>query len=105
MIFAFPHTITYWASTGDGYGGLTFATPAVIKGRWEDRPSRVVGKDEREVVVCSSRFYTTYAVEVNGYAALGTYSGTTPPASARRIQERTTSPSIDGKTELRKAVL
>ena len=32
-----PHKITRWTTTPDGYGGVTFGTPIVLNGRWEDK--------------------------------------------------------------------
>lgn len=106
MTLTFPHSVTYWApGAGDGYGGPTFAAPVTIRGRWEDRPSRVLTKDGRETVVADSRFYTLYGIAVNGYALKGISSATTPPTTARRIMGVVMSPSIDGKVELKKGLL
>lgn len=66
-----PHDVTYWAVTGDdGFGGFTFASPVLIKGRWEDRNQTSVGEAGRTQLSRSTVFLNQDVAE-HDYLYLG----------------------------------
>lgn len=104
----FNQEATYWGlPTIDGFGTRTFATPVIIKCRWEDRTGLLIEKNGEEI---NSRAVVYPAVDIvkGGYLALGDFTATENPQdeeTAYMIQDYQSIPSVSGKQTLRKAIL
>jgi len=106
----FNHNITYWAVTGsNGFGGFTFATPVLLKGRWEDRVEQFRNpRDEEEV--SQSIAYLDVDVDIGDYLAEGDFV-TTPTSDpttldgASRVRQRLRTTSLRSLEALRKVYL
>jgi hypothetical protein len=71
--------ITYWApGAEDRYGNKTFAGPALLKGRWEDRNEEVsvIGGN---TIVSKAIAIVDKPIHNQGYLALGDYVGIATP--------------------------
>ncbi len=64
--------LVYWGTpSNDGLGGVTFATPVEIKGRWEDTQKKFIDADGQEVV-SSSIVFLGQDVDIGGWLFRGT---------------------------------
>lgn len=88
--------ITYWApSTYGGTGEASFASPAVLKGRWEDRVENILNASGDEII-SRSRVFLASQVAIGGYLYLGT-SATADPKTvdgALEIQQTSRIPDL-----------
>ena len=67
----------YWGSpTPDGYGGLTFDPPKIIKCRWDSVVKNILS-DEGKLFVSQAEVLVTEDLEVGGYLYLGDMIGFT----------------------------
>ena len=83
--------VTHWPVTGsDGYGGFTFGTPALLKGRWEDR-NELFTNDDLEDEVSKAIVYLNSDVAAGDYIGQGDQTAETDPtastADAHRIRQ------------------
>lgn len=73
--------ITHWVNEGsDGVGGYSFATPVILKGRWEGRTELIRDATGREVV-SSARVFLGVDVETEDYLAQGDLTSTANPTT------------------------
>ncbi len=73
--------VTHWPIAGsDGYGGFTYDTPAVIKGRWEETAVLFLTPSGEEQI-SSSVVYLPSEVAVGDYLGLGDLSATADPTT------------------------
>lgn len=106
------HDVTHWRVTGsDGFGGSTFATPVLLKGRWEDKVEQFRNSLNEEVV-SHSIVYLLTDVETGDYLALGDHSDTTDPlilnssgTIARTVEQQHRSTDLRNLVALRKVFL
>lgn len=71
--------ITYWGTpTPDGYGGLAFAAPILIKGRWEERAEQVMSPTG-ELITSKVVAYVLQDLQMGGFLALGDLTDVTNP--------------------------
>jgi hypothetical protein len=71
-------TITRWTTpTNDGYGGLSFGTPAQILGRWQDENNNFQDPAGEEFV-SSAIIYTTVQLNHNDWVYEGTSADANP---------------------------
>lgn len=73
--------ISYWAASDpkDAYAKPTFASPIILKGRWEDKSEIITDATGREIVA-RSRIWFLQSVSLGDYIMLGTFSsGDTDP--------------------------
>lgn len=109
---AWPHrnlkqTITYWApGAPDGYGGLAFATPVQIKGRWEDRVEIYADPSGRELS-CNAVVYLADSVVNRGYLYNGESSAASPlsVSGAKEIRRFDRTPTLNASYFENKAYL
>lgn len=68
---AFNHVATYWGTpVQDGYGKRSFANPATIACRWEDRNDLQV-MYQGEMIASNAVIYSFSELVVGGYLAYG----------------------------------
>ena len=99
-------SVTYWSpGTPDGFGGVSFGTPVVVKGRWEDRTNLFVDIDGNEAR-SSTRVYLDRDVELNGFLFLGSSTATDPKtvSDAKEIRDFRKTPNLQA-TEFERRVL
>ena len=91
--------VTYWPPSGtNAQGFVTFGSPKLIKGRWEDRREQTTD-DRGEQVVASSRVYLLQSVTIGGYLHKGDQTSTTDPTTlrgAKRIIDFRSVPPVSG---------
>ena len=100
-------TVTYWGTPApDGFGGLTFAAPVQMSGRWEERTELFVDASGREAR-SQAVVYAAQDVGVGGYLALGAFADPSPTAvsGAREIRAVHKSPNLRATRFVRKAWL
>ena len=104
----YTQTATYWSlPVIDGYGTRSFASPTLIKCRWEDRTGLTIQK-EGELINSRAVVYPNQDVAIGGYLYLGDATATSNPqdlATAYLIQDFKAIPSVNGRVILRKAIL
>ena len=91
-------TITYWVrETNDGYGRYTFATPATMKGRWNQK-SELFQPPEGQQKVSQAVVWLQNDLSVGDYIYLGTSSEALPysVSGAYEIKGFSKIPSIRG---------
>ena len=97
MIMATParrtrESITHWSNAGsDGFGGFTFGSPTLLKGRWEER-AEIYTTDEGEEAVSTSIVYLYDVVSEGDYLSLGDdatvpVANPTSLATAHRVKQ------------------
>lgn len=99
--------VTYWSpSSFDQFGNQVWGTPAVIKGRWEDRTDLFIIETGEEVR-SRARVYLNSDVVVGGYLFLGVSSSTDPGTvtGAREIRDFRKIPTITADLFERRALL
>ena len=102
----FPHSVTYWAATPDGFGGHSFSDPQVIKGRWEDHTEETIDSAGNKMI-SQARVFLASDITLPGYLFLGVSEADDPTTltgafPARRFDKI---PDIRSASYLRKAVL
>ncbi len=82
-----PQDITHWTITPDGFGGNTFSTPTVLKGRWEKRAElfRTLAGDQE---VSRGIVFLSADVEINDYLFEGESAAADPTTLDRAEQVR-----------------
>ena len=71
-------TLTYWAPTSvDGFGGIGYAVPTTLTGRWQDEVDTFEDSDGQEFI-SSAIIYTTTELTENGWLYEGTSVATNP---------------------------
>lgn len=100
--------ITYWPPLGnDGFGGVEYAAPDLIIGRYQ-RKNELFRDDQAREVVSSAIVYTGQGLETKGYLALGDYTKFDNPISleeAYEIRSVGESPNLRNSEVLNKAWL
>jgi hypothetical protein len=95
---------TYWAqSTPDGFGGKSFASPMLIRCRWEDKSELFVDSQGNEVK-STSIVMVDRDLAIGGYLALGESENAIPTGS-HEIRGFDKIPDVGGKKFVRKAYL
>lgn len=83
---AYFQTATYWGSpTQGGFGNITYATPRVIKVRWEDRVetfTTIEGQELRSKAIV----YAHEHLELGGYLIKGDSTGVSDPTTLRALE-------------------
>lgn len=106
MSYGYPHKVTKWVATPNGYGGFTFGAPAVLDGKWENI-SEAFKTEEGETIVSKAVVFLLSDVSAGDYLYLGQSAAvdpTTLTGSARvRVFQRIT--DLRGARVERKAVL
>ena len=101
-------TLTYWAPASENdYGEEAFAAPVVVPGRWEERHDQVVSA-KGDQIVSKAFAYSDVAMAVEGYVALGDYTGQANPHlidDAEIIKGIIEVPSLRTNTVVRAAIL
>jgi hypothetical protein len=100
-------TATYWApGAPDGYGGYTFASPAQLRVRWENRSVAATDQNGKQFL-SRSIIYLENDVVLDGYLFLGASSTVDPRgvAGAVTIKDFRKVPSLDGSEFERRALL
>lgn len=102
----FPQQITYWAATPDGFGGNTFASPQVIKGRWEDSIEETVDSSGNKII-SRAIVYLASDIVVGGYLYPDSSTAVDPTtlSTAFPIRRFDKMPDVRSASYLRKAVL
>ena len=63
--------LVYWGTpANDGLGGVTFANPINIKGRWEDTQKKFIDSNGQEIV-SSSIVYLGQDIDIGGWLFRG----------------------------------
>lgn len=100
--------VTYWTVTGaNGYGGYNFATPALVKGRWEERAEQFRDPDNEEHV-SQSVVYLTLELQVGDYICKGDQTATADPTSlsgARPIMQKSSVTDLRRLNSVHKVML
>jgi hypothetical protein len=98
--------VTHWVSTPDGYGGYTFAAPAALKGRWEDK-TELFRNPAGEEDVSEAIVYISSDVAVADYLFEGVSTAADPTlvAEARQIKQFHKTPNLRHLSHDRKAFL
>ena len=105
----FLHDVTHWATTGsDGFGGFTFGTPVLYKGRWEDTAVQFrTTKGEEET--SNTVVYLPEAVDIGDYLAQGDQTASSNPTVAGvggyRVRQRHSTTDLRNLSVLHKAFL
>ncbi len=102
-------SVTHWPLTGsDGYGGFTYGTPILLKGRWEDKNELFITPDNEEVVSAAIVYLNT-DIAAGDYLAQGDHATIPVPnpvtVAGRRIRNYGKSTDLRGLVALRKAWL
>lgn len=99
--------VSYWGPpANDGFGGNTFGSPTVSRGRWQDKQELFVdlaGEEKRS----SAMVFVQHDIAVGGYMAFGTFAGSDPTsvAGARRIEAIESIPALAATEHERRAWL
>ena len=73
--------VTHWPITGsDGYGGFTFGTPVLLKGRWEERSELFIDVDQEENMSRVIAYFNT-DLDTGDFLALGDLTATVDPTT------------------------
>lgn len=91
--------ITYWPpGSPDGFGGVSYGTPAARLGRWEDKSDLFIDTDGQEVRSIAI-VYLKEDVSLQGYLFLGTSTASNPTLINRAFEIRAFSkiPNLQGK--------
>ncbi len=101
--------VTHWPVTGtDGYGGFTYGSPVLEKGRWQDKNELFVTPDNEEVM-STAIVYLNTDISPGDYLAQGDHA--TVPISnpttvnGHRIRNYGKSTDLRALVALRKAWL
>lgn len=103
--------VTHWPVTGsDGFGGFTFGSPVLLRGRWEDTNEIFTDGVSMEQAVSRSIVYLGADIDEGDYLALGDFVTGTPvtdptTVTSHRIRTRDKSTDLRGLRTLRKAYL
>ena len=80
--------VTHWPVTGtDGYGGFTFGTPVLLKGRWEEKQELFINQDAEEAlsqVIC----YLNTDITPGDFVALGDLTAELDPTATTGFRVR-----------------
>lgn len=75
---------TYWPSpTENGYGGVTYDAPRLIKTKWEDRVEQftdINGEDSQSMSIV----YVLEYMDEGGYLARGDYTSEADPTNLKK---------------------
>lgn len=100
--------VTHWPVTGtDGFGGFTYGTPILLKGRWEEKATLFLTNDNEERV-SSAIVYLSEGVEAGDYLGYGDSEAVADPTtltSAHRIMQRFRTTDLRALTQLWKVFL
>lgn len=98
--------VTYWGTpTPDGFGGFTYATPRLSRGRWQDRQELYVDRAGQQVR-SRAMAWTLHDLEIDGYLAFGDFTGQADPTKvvpAHRIEALEQIPALSGTEHERRA--
>lgn len=101
--------VTHWPVTGtDAYGGFTFGTPVLLRGRWEQKQELFITPDIEEVLSTAICYLNT-DINVGDYLAEGDLTATADPTtihgSAYRVRNYSKVTDLRALNALRKAWL
>lgn len=99
--------VTWWQSQGnDGFGGTTYASPVVIKARWEDR-SELFYDQQGEEVRSESVVFVDRDLSEGDYVYLGVSGSGDPTAvsGARVVRNFRKLPGLRANVFERRAML
>ena len=101
--------VTYWPVTGsDGFGGFTFGSPVLLKGRWEEKQELFMTSTNEEVL-SQDIVYLLSDVDIGDFLALGDFVLSTPDPTnlkdAKRVRQRNRSTDLRSLVALRKVYL
>jgi len=106
--FALNQKATYWEKNGiDGFGKPVFSTPKQIKVRWETK-ERLKITPAGEVYDYRIEVWFSFEPKKGSYIAKGVYTNTDPNTITDEvyiIENILSTPSVDGKTFVYKAIL
>lgn len=101
-------TATYWASLGkDEFGKRILAAPVTIVCRWEKKSVLFKGSDNKEHL-SSSIVFCLSELDLNGFLALGDYTGSNNPYTlkeAKEIKQVNKSPDLSNSYNVVKVLL
>ncbi len=101
-------TATYWSPAGnDGFGGVGFNAPVLLKCRWQDKADLFRDQDGHERV-SSAVVYPDQPLTIRGWLALGDQTASADPKAtqgAYEIKNTGISPDLFGSKELNKVWL
>jgi hypothetical protein len=108
---AFPwllnQTLTYWApgSSPDGFGGVSFAAPVLVRCRWQNK-HQLMRRPDGEEFSSIAIIYPAIELREKGYVALGSFLATVNPRTltdvAFEVRQADTSPSVAGDMQMNK---
>lgn len=99
---SFTQDATYWPpDRPDGYGGDAAGSPEPRKCRWQRKSTQFLDQ-HGELAMSDSVVYLSGDVLVGGFLALGANADADDRAQIRRVD---ISPSLDGNSQLVKAML
>jgi hypothetical protein len=76
---SYRQVATYWGSPEmDGFGGVSYGPPSLIRCRWEDRIETFMDQEGNEKI-SKSVVYTYDRLDVDGYLAPGNYTTVLDP--------------------------
>ena len=104
---AATQSITHWSKgTPDGYGGVSYSSPTVLNGRWEDRIETIITA-AGESTTSKAVVYLSVDVALGDYLFLGASSVADPTTlvGAYEVISIRKIPSIDGRRFERKVYL
>lgn len=100
---------TWWRVTGgDGFGGDQFATPVLVKCRWENKQETYIGQIDRRELISKAVVYLDTDVSVGDYLAPGDLTATSSPvgvATAYKVQRYSKTPNLRNLDYVRKVIL
>lgn len=99
--------VTYWPTSDLQFGGFTFGTPVLTKGRWEER-AELVRRPDGEEVTSRAVIHVMDDIDVGDYIALGDFSDISDPTTltdAFRVMQFQKSPDLRGVLFHRKAFI
>jgi len=97
-------TITHWAVTDNGLGGMSYALPVQLRGRWEDK-NELFRNVAGEEAVSDAIVYLSQDAAIGDWIFRGASVDATPPSGAREIRQFFKSPDLRRLSSIRKAVL
>lgn len=100
--------VTHWPVSGtDGFGGFTFGTPVLLKGRWQER-AELFREDDNEERISMAIVYLNTNIAVGDYLGLGDSITTPIPTTlttAHRVRQMHKTSDLRNLLVIRKVFL